>query len=195
MRLFTIMFIILILLSGCSNKPSLELISSSVEIRDDRSGRVGINSGEKTGEFIEPISLSYDFILKNTGKKTLGKGEKLNKQTFKFDDGIKVLIEPHEKLVKVSKEVMDFNLYSDEERQESELGLGYGERSIAVLEPNQEGEYSFDFVLGASEENPEMAIAPSPEQLNKLKRSAMDATLIIFIEDEEIARFDLSKSN
>lgn len=195
MRIFMSVLIVLILLSGCSSKPSLELISSSVEIRDDRSGGVGITSGERQGEIIQPISLSYDFVLKNTGKKTLGKGEKLNEQTFDYDDGIRVVIEPHEQLIEVSKEVIGFNLYSDKERQEGGVDLGTGKRGIVVLEPNQEGEYSFDFDLGALKENPVMPTVPSPEQLDKLKRSAMDATLIISIEDEEIARFDLNNSN
>lgn len=195
MRLLTSIFIILLLLSGCSSKPSLELVSASVEIRDDRSGGIGITSGEKEGEVIKPISLSYDFVLKNISKKTLGKAEKPNKQTYEYDDGIKVLIEPHKKMVEVSKEVMGFNLFSGEERPEAGLGLGAGKGGTPVLEPNQEGEYNFDFDLGALEENPEIRVAPSSEQLDKLKRNAMDATLIVTIEDEEIARFDLSNSN
>lgn len=194
MRLLTSIFIILLLLSGCSSKPSLELVSASVEIRDDRSGGIGITSGEKEGEVITPISLSYNFVLKNTSKKTLGKAEKPNKQTFEYDDGIKVLIEPHKKMVEVSKEVMGFNLFS-EERPEEVLGLGVGKGGTPVLEPNQEGEYNFDIDLGALEENPAIRVAPSSEQLDKLKRNAMDATLIVTIEDEEIARFDLSNSN
>jgi uncharacterized protein YcfL len=62
MRFLTSIFIVLILLSGCSSKPSLELISSSVEIRDDKSGGIGITSGEQEGEIIQPISLSYNFV-------------------------------------------------------------------------------------------------------------------------------------
>ena len=193
MKIFTSIFIIMLLLSGCSSKPSLELISSTVEIRDDRSGGVGITSEEKEGEIIQPISLSYRFVLKNTGKKTLGGMEKLNNETFEAEDGIKVYIEPNEKLQEVTEEVMGFNIYDEEEIQQANLSLG--KTSAPVLEPNQEGEYTFDFDLGALEENPVIRIAPSLEQLDKLKRSAMDATLIVTIEDEEIARFDLNNSN
>ncbi len=193
MKSFTCMFIVLMLLSGCASKPSVELISSSVEIRDDRSGGIGITSGEKEGEIIESISLSYDFVLKNTGKKVLGGVEKINSQTFEYNDGIKVYIEPNEKLKEVTSEVMGFNIYNEEERQQARLGMGI--TGTPVLEQNQEGEYTLDFVLGSLEENPEISIAPSPEQLDKLKRNSLDATVIIHIEDEEIARFDLKNSN
>ncbi|MGN7403113.1 hypothetical protein ACTHO0_24995 [Cytobacillus praedii] len=191
MRLFTSIFIILLLLSGCSSKPSLEIVSSNVEIRDDRSGGIGITSGERQGEIIQPISLSYHFVLKNTGKQTIGKAQKLNEQNFEYDDGIKVKIEPNEKLIAVSKEVMGFNIYDEEEMK----NIGVGKTSNPVVEPNQEGEYTFDFDLGALEENPEIRVAPSSDQLDRLKNSAMDATLIVSVEDEEIARFNLNNSN
>lgn len=105
-------FTVLLLLSGCSGKPSLDLVSSTVEFRNDaeRLGEIGITSGEKEGDTIVPIELSYDFVLKNTGEKTIGKAKKLNKQKFEYDDGIKVYIEPNEKLKAVSEEVMGSNL-------------------------------------------------------------------------------------
>jgi hypothetical protein len=193
MKFFTGIFIILILLAGCSSKPSLEIVSSTVDIMDNRSGEIGITSGEKQVEFIKPISLSYDFIIKNTGKKTLGGTEKPNGETYEFDDGIKLAIEPNEKLTSVIKEIVGFNIYNDEDRNKARLG--FGKTGTPVLDPNQEGKYSLDFVLGASEENPELRIAPPKEQLDKLVKNAMEATLVIYIEEEEIARFDLSNSN
>ena len=44
-------FSVLLLLSGCSSKPSLDLVSSKVELRNDeeRLGGVGITSGRKKG--------------------------------------------------------------------------------------------------------------------------------------------------
>lgn len=193
MRFLTSIFIILILLSGCSGESSLELISSSVEVRNDRSGEIGITSGDKAVETIQPISLSYDFVLKNIGKETLGGMEKTNIQTYEYDDGIKLYIEPRQKLKAVTKEIMGFNIYDEEEREQARLGMG--KTSIPVIEPNQEGEYTLDFDLGALEENPEMSLAPPQEQIEKLVGSAMDATLVIYIEDEEIARFNLNNSN
>ncbi|MCG7335078.1 hypothetical protein MHZ95_07290 [Sporosarcina sp. ACRSM] len=183
-------FSVLLLLAGCSSKPSVDLVGSTVEIRSDeaRSGGIGITSGEKKGEIIVPVALSYEFVLKNTGKKNLGEAKKINELNFVFDDGIKVRIEPHEKLKAISEEVMGINIYNEEEN------LGMGLSSMPVLEPNQEGKYTFDYTLGALEENPEIRLAPSPEQLEKLKEHAMDAILIVTVEDEEIARFDLSHS-
>jgi hypothetical protein len=186
-------FTVLLLLSGCSSKPSLDLVSSTVEFRNDeeRLGGIGITSGEKKGEIIVPIALSYDFVLKNTGEKTLGKAKKLNGQKFEYDDGIKIYIEPNEKLKAVSEEVMGSNIYDEDE----EGNLGMGKTNLPVLEPNQEGKYTLDFILGTLEENPDIKLAPSSEQLEKLKEHAMDATLIVSVEGEEIAHFDLSNSD
>ncbi|WP_226528754.1 hypothetical protein [Metabacillus niabensis] len=191
MKFLTSIFIVIILLAGCSSKPSLELTGSSVEIRDNKSGGIEITSGEQTGEIIQPITLSYNFILKNTGGKNLGGMEELNNETYEFNDGIKVYIEPNEKLKVVSEEVLGINIYDEGE----EKSLNIGKTSVPVLEPNQEGKYTFDFTLGALEENPEIQLAPSSEQLEKLQEHALDATLIVSVEGEEIARFDLSNSH
>lgn len=188
---------VLILLSGCSSKPSVDLVSSTVDFSNDegRLGGIGITSGEREGEIIVPIALSYDFVLKNTGKKTLGGTEKLNQQTFEFEDGIKIFIEPNEKLKAVSEEIMGVNIFSFDEEGRQIAKLGHGQTGVPIIEPNKEGEYSLDFILGALEENPEIRLAPSSEQLEKLKEHAMDATLIVSVEGEEIARFDLNNSN
>ncbi|MGZ9816181.1 hypothetical protein ACXM0N_09650 [Peribacillus simplex] len=186
--IFTIL--ILILLTGCSAKPSVELISASVEIRDDRSGGTKIMSGENKGEIIQPVSLSYDYVIKNTGKDTLGSAEKMNPETYEVEDGIKFVIEPNKELQDVSKEVMGFNIFNEEEREHAQLGIA--KQIPPILEPKQEGKYSLNFELGALEDNPELKKAPSQEQLDELKRSALDATLVILVEDEEIARFDLN---
>jgi hypothetical protein len=190
MRFISVIFIVLIILSGCSDKQSLELMSSSVEISDNRSGGIGITSGEKEGEYIQPITLSYHFVLKNTGKETLGGNAKLNKETYEYEDGIKVYIEPNEKLKGISKEVMGFNIYNEEEREAAKMGMG--KQTIPVLETNQEGEYNLDFDLGALEENPEIRLAPSEAQLDRLVKYAQEASLVIYIEDKEIARFGLT---
>ena len=160
-------FSVLLLLSGCSSKPSLDLVSSKVELRNDeeRLGGVGITSGEKKGEIIVPIALSYDFVLKNTGKKSLGETKKLNEQNYEFDDGIKVSIEPNEKLKAVSEEVMGINIYDEEGH------IGLGRSILAVLEPNQEGTYTFDYILGALEKNPDLKLAPSSEVIRTVERT------------------------
>jgi len=188
-----IILVVTILLTGCLGTPSIELISSSAEIRDDRSRGIGIMSGERKGEVIYTTSLSYDFVLKNTGNRVLGGVKRPNKTTFGFDDGIKASIEPNEKLLAIVKEVMGCNIFEEEDRMQNHLGIGTA--STPVLAPGMESKFTFDFVLGATEENPEIRLVPSQEQLDKLERNSMEATLVIHIEDNEIARFDLAQLN
>src|SRR5690625_3598950 len=182
-------FIILIVVSGCSNNQTLDLNNATVNLTNDegRLGSIGITSGERAGENVVPIALSYDLSVKNTGKKEIGGMEKANKEKFKYDDGIEIHFEPNETLKEVVEEVMGFNIYNEDENK-----LGTGKTGYPVLEPNQEGDYTFDFILGALEENPDLALAPSMEQIEKLEKHAMDVILIISVEDEELARFDLS---
>ena len=184
---FLIFFIFLLVLNGCSSKPSIELISSSVEIRDsaDGHGHV-ITSGERKGEVIKTIALHYDFVLKNTGNKTLGGNEKPNPVTFGYDDGIDITIEPNDKLKEVIKEEMGFNFFDKEERRMGKNG------GSPILEPDEEAKYNIYYSLGAKEENPLIRLAPPQEQLDKLLENALKATLVIHIEDKEITRIDLS---
>jgi hypothetical protein len=85
---------------------------------------------------------------------------------------------------------MGFNIYNEEEREAAKMGMG--KQTIPVLETNQEGEYNLDFDLGALEENPEIRLAPSEAQLDRLVKYAQEASLVIYIEDKEIARFGLT---
>lgn len=180
MRILLSIFAVLLLLSGCSIKPSLELISSSAEINDD--GSIHINDGEKESKYVDCTQLSYHFVLKNTSIKTIGKTK-----NEAYEDKVNVVIEPNKGLQAVSEEVLGSNLFT-------EGGIsGWGSTSSPVIKPNQEGEYTFDFNLGALEKNPAISLAPSQEQLGKLLESSMDATLVVYIGDKEIARFDLSK--
>lgn len=190
MRNFICIFITLLVLSGCSSEPSVELVNATVEITDDRMGEIVITSGEEKGEVIAPMSLSYTFVFENIGKKLLGGIKEPDSKSYDYDDELKIYIEPHENLLVTTKEVMGLDIYNEEERKES--GLGMGKTSIPILEPNQEGEYTLDFTLGAKQENVEMMVAPPRDQLDKLARNAMDATLVIHIKDVEIARFDLN---
>lgn len=95
---------------------------------------------------------------------------------------IKVVIEPNEKLKNIAKEVMGFNIFDEEVRTQAYLGIA--STNSPVLKPNDEGRYSINFGLGTLIENPEIRIAPSEEQLNKLEENAMDATLVISIGGE-----------
>lgn len=192
MRIYTGIFIVfLIILTGCSEKSSLELISSKVDIRDDRAGEIGVTSGEMKGEHVKIISLSYDFVLNNNGTKTIGGTEKFNNETYSYDDGIKLIIEPNQNLIDVIEEIIGFNIFNEEGRERAYLG--FGKSGPSILEPTQEGEYTFDFDLGAIKEIPDMRTAPTQEQLDEINKNAKEVTLAIYAEEEEIARFDLSK--
>lgn len=72
--------------------------------------------------------------------------------------------------------------------------MGYGQSAIDVLEPNDKGQYELIYKLGINEETMEAPLAPSKEQLDKLKTNALEATLIVSFDNEEIAHFDLSKN-
>lgn len=175
--IFSILFVVL-LLAGCSNNPSVEIISATVEIEKN-------NLVEDSDE-LEFVNLHYNFVLKNVGRKDLGGDKRLNDATYDYDDGIKIYIEPSEKLKAISEELIGINIY------DKEKNYGTGHTGLPVLKPNQEGEFSLDFVLGALKDNEQLKAAPSSEQLEKLKENAMDATLMVMVEDETIAQFDLN---
>lgn len=63
---------------------------------------------------------------------------------------------------------------------------------IPVLKPDEEAKYNIRYDLGAKEENSLVRLAPPQEQLDELLENALEATLVIHIEDKEITRVDLS---
>ncbi|MCC2441930.1 hypothetical protein ACTFSJ_28670 [Bacillus cereus group sp. MYBK12-2] len=85
--------------------------------------------------------ISYHLVLKNTGKEYLGDINRM----YESSNEIKVYIETNEKLKTVSEEVKDFNIYNEEERLQENLDLSEG--GMSVLKPNQEGDYTFNFVF------------------------------------------------
>ncbi len=180
---FACLILVTLLLTGCSDKTrtersAIELVSSYVEIRDD-----GYDDFEKlTGTQL--VSLNYFFVLKNNSDETLGGMEKLNRRMFRFDDGLELTIEPNNKLKKVLSEVLGVDDFRD---------YGFGRSGMPNIEPGMEEEYIFDIVLGATNENPEIQLVPPQEHLDMLVRHSMEAVLIVSIEGEEIAIFDLSK--
>lgn len=168
--------------SACSAKTSLKLIDTEVDIINDpeRTGSINLQQGEKAGQEVIATSLYYTFVIKNEGSKKIGDTTK----------DLTVKIEPNEKLLTATKEVMGFNIFNPTEYNGS--GLGYGQSFHGVLEPNEEGQYILYYELGINEETTEVLLAPPKEQLDKLINNALEATLIVLLDNEEIARFDLS---
>jgi len=115
----------------------------------------------------------------------LGNMEKPNKETLEYEDGINVHLEPSKHLQEKSLEIMGVDIDSDNE-------LGGRQTFEPILASNQEGEYTFDFELGALEENPEVPLAPAKEKLKELEAVALDVPLIVTVEGKKIARFDLN---
>lgn len=174
---------VITVLSACSTKTSLELIETEVDIINDKSrtGSLALQHGKKEEQEVVATSLYYTFSIKNEG----------NKKNGNTTEGLIARIEPNEKLLSVSNEVMGFNIFNPTEYDNS--GLGYGQYFNGVIQPNIEGQYVLFYDLGINEETTEALLAPSKEQLDKLKTNAMEATLIVSFNNEEIARFDLSK--
>ncbi|MFJ7677094.1 hypothetical protein ACIQXQ_03495 [Peribacillus sp. NPDC097198] len=176
-------FSVVMLLTACSSKPSIELVKTSVDVINDQEivGAQRITEGDKKGQDLVPTALYYEFTLKNTGKKKIGDTG---------DTGLEIQINPHDPLVASSKEIIGFNVFNPSEYDES--GLGYGQTFVSILEPGQEGLYTLHYELGVSEEDPPFPfLVPPKEQLEKLKNVAKDATLLILLDGEELARFDL----
>lgn len=157
---------VIVILSACSSKTSLELKDTKVEF---------INDKEKTaaGKEVVTTSLFYTFTIKNEVSKELVD----NPIPFAFK------IEPNEKLLTVSKEITGFNIFNPQKFDN--ISAGYNLSFAGFLEPNTEEQVILHFHLGLP--------VPSKEQLEKLKNNALDATLIVSSDNEEIARFDLNK--
>lgn len=185
---FIKLFVTLFFISACSsNSSSLELIDADVQIVHDEAlvGSIGIMEGERKGEFLVPTALYYEFTIKNKDNKPIG-----NDQSF--EKGIELTIKPKEELKSVSEEVIGFNIYNFEEYDETELG--HGVTFTTMLHPNEEGVYTLHYDLGVSEENPTVPlIVPSEDKLELLLENALNAFLVVTIENKEIARFDLEE--
>ena len=114
--LLTVISVIAIL-TACSSEPSLEITNKKVEIINDKdkTGGMILQQGENAGKEVVPTALYYTFTIKNEGSKKLGDATK----------PLAVKIEPNEKLLTVSKEVMGFNIFNPKEFDNS--GLGYSD--------------------------------------------------------------------
>ncbi|MEK3799538.1 hypothetical protein MHI18_15165 [Peribacillus sp. FSL H8-0477] len=98
-------------------------------------------------------------------------------------------IVPIQSLRTASQTVMGFNVFTS---GYEESGLGYGHSFSEKLEPKDDGTYVFTYYLGIEEETTEVRRVPPNHQLNKLKQHALDATLIVSVGKQEIARFGLT---
>ncbi|WP_285767450.1 hypothetical protein [Peribacillus sp. SI8-4] len=181
------LFIVLFFLPGCSAKPSLALVEADVDIVKDKSlvGAIGITEGERKGDELVPTALYYRFTIENKGKEPVGSIEEADK-------GIKLKIEPKDQLKRVSEDVIGFNIYNPDDYNGS--GVGFGQSLSSSMDADQKGKYTCTYDLGVSEETSQVGLlVPSKEKLAELKEHAWDAFLVVTIENQEIARFDLNE--
>lgn len=182
MRVNVYLVIILLLLSACSSKPTLELVKSTVEIKEV--SYVGFFSNGEVAKL--PYIMSYNFRLENTGQNMVGGLGKL--MDSNSEEGLKVTLEPSEKLIALSNEIFGVNVFEDGGRK-----FGSGETIVPILVPHQHSDFTIDFVLMEISENAEIKV-PTFEQAEKLKSAAMDATLVVAMKNKEIGRFDLKNA-
>ena len=193
-----ILIVLIIVLSGCSeqptdnelpmepkeNKPSIELINSTIKIVSDNFKQQPIEDSE-TMDNVGFVSLKYDFELKNNGENDYKVYH--GSQTSEIDvETITLTIEPSPGLTAFASEVTGVNLFSDNNNG------GSFSFSSSILSPNEKGHYSIEYILGSIIKVPEMALSPSKEKLNELQEKATKANLVIYYQNEEIQRFELN---
>lgn len=196
-RYFSLVVLVLIMLSisGCSSEPNVELVSYSVSIVNDKSitGSMVVTEGEKKGKELVPTALVYEFAIKNNGNKKidLKKDKKTKENPDLYMQGNKIKIEPNEKLKNASQEIIGINIFEPSSYKNS--GLGYKEASL-ILKSGEEKTFVLYYELGVNEESPyTLFITPPEDKLTELESNALDACLVLIVDDAEIARFDLNK--
>jgi len=191
--------VFLLLTGACSHKESSSVTKNEKETTNQQTNKkapfeitevkvtlvndkhiVGSTIIREKGKSLElvPTSLYYKFKIKQTGnKKMYNAGE----------DNIDVKIIPNKELKSTSKDILGFNVYSDNERAG---GLG---RGIGIGDFNKSGEASLDlnYDLGTTVENSQMPLVPSKDKLEKLRQKALEGTLVIVRNHKEIARINL----
>lgn len=185
MKRVTVLLIVafVAILSACSNEISLQLAEANADIVRDATKTGSLLISEESEKELIPTALYYTFSIKNNGMKVGGKDENY----------INVQIVPNEGLVTASKDVLGYNVFEPADHPASNnFCTGYGNSHSTVLEKNEMTELMFYYYLGCEEEQKDAQPVPSKDQLEKLKEHALDATLIIMLDNEEIARFDLN---
>ncbi len=183
-----IFIMLIIIMSGCSNKsteykPSIELINSTIKIVSDNPEQQPNVEG-MVMENIGFVLLQYNFKLINNGKQKF-KVSQLAQVSDSNIDAIALTIEPSPELKAFANELTGVNLFSEKNH-----GGGFLS-SPTVLEPDEEGNYTIEYILGSMEENPEMTLAPNKDQLDELIGKAMNANLVIYYKNEEIKSFSV----
>ena len=182
-------------ISGCSSEPNLELISTKVSIVNDKSitGSTLVTEGDKTVMQIVATALVYEFTIKNNGNKKIRKKNILAKLNSEYDPEINVLrVEPNKNLKNASQEILGRNIFDLSSYMDT--GLGYRIDSL-ILKAGEEKKFTIYYDLGISEESyVSPIITPSEDKLKELEKYALDANLVIKLDNEEIVLFHLNEN-
>jgi hypothetical protein len=194
MKRYFILIVLVIIafgISGCSSEPNLELISTNVSIVKDKSitGSTLVTEGDKKGMQIVATALVYEFTIKNNGKK-IRKKNILDKLNSKYDPEInEINVEPNGNLKNASQEILGRNIFDLSSYMNS--GLGYS-RHVLAIKAGEEKKFTLYYELGISEESyVSPIITPPQDKLMELEKYALDANLVIRLDNEETARFHL----
>lgn len=200
-RYFTliILFVIMFSISGCSSKANLseanlELTNFNVAIVKDKSligSTIITNEDENEQEFIS-TALVYEFTIKNKGNKKIGRKSKIEKDKLAFSSqDNQIRIEPNEDLEDKTLEIIGIDIFDPSSYMNT--GLGFSSPPL-ILKPGEEKKFILTYDLGVDEENPfNLPIIPSEEKLTELESYALDGILVIIVENEKIAHFNLNK--
>lgn len=191
MKKIVLILALLLMLTGCFDDASLELIDSEVNINEFSGSQLAIteeDGGELSGSI---VSLQYTFVLKNTGIRAIGDMDKYSFADQRYLNGISIKLIPEKSLKQAASEITGINFYAERERKAINLPL---RRMVEPeLVPNQIGDYTLEYVLGTSEVTPRLPAVSAESALEELRRYAMDATLVVYEGGQEVARFTLSE--
>ena len=182
--LWFIFVYILLFLSACTSETSVELVDTSVQIMrdEDNTSLIDMLDINLKKEAYIPTVLYYEFTLKNIGETNID---------FNDKECLEITIQPHDSLIAISEEILGFNIYHADNYQGTDFGAG--KSNVTYLEPGQEETFVVFFDMGISEKSSVVSLHTATEgELDQLTEHALEATLIIEIEEEEIARFDIN---
>lgn len=170
--------LLIVMISGCSQKDSLELVHVSAEITDEGAG-IGVMDGDKKIGEIKSTSLLYEIVVKNVGGRV---GD--------FMEPIKVQLQPNEELLSVLEQTVGSNIFDVDKR------LGWSYQGPIEIKPNEQGRYIIRYGLGGNDTTGlrhGVKPTPSQKQLNEIQQHALNATLVIYLGDKIVARLQLEE--
>lgn len=176
MKKISLLIIMFIFLTGCSKGENIQLISAKADIATDKAktGEIVIIDDNKETTII-PTSLYYEFKIQNKGIK------------IDSPNNLQIKIEPSTKLSDEIQKVVGKNIFS-----KNVIGYGWG-LSPLPLERNEIGIATVYYHLGTYKGNSKVPSFPMKEKLMAIKNNALNANLVLILNNKGVARFNLSE--